>query len=289
MDYRDRKAKTHRGRVHLEQYKPKIIEGPRGIMVTRGSKTSDQVSRFLEIFNVLFKSRTQKLNSRYDTRPFEDAGLMLHLSDKHQCPLFLFGQSSKKHPSRIVIGRVFEREILDLLQLDILSFSGELAALNRIPTHQRPVFVAIGDRFETDEKFMRVRNLFHDLVRSDCAEKVHLIDSLHLVVVLTCLEDGTLVLKICEAKNKKLTDLELKIEMKLTESKLAEKEAFKIACRKPKENKKPKGLEKNTLGEQIGRVRVRQQDLKTLKLKKIKKLKNEKRSDKRDAMDGDDF
>lgn len=45
-----RKAKTHKGRRHLDKYKPKLREGDRQCIIIKGNKTSDSVTKTMQYF-----------------------------------------------------------------------------------------------------------------------------------------------------------------------------------------------------------------------------------------------
>lgn len=46
----NRKAKTHKGRRHLDQYKPKLTEDPKKCLILKGNKTSEKVTKAMEYF-----------------------------------------------------------------------------------------------------------------------------------------------------------------------------------------------------------------------------------------------
>jgi ribosome production factor 2 len=41
----NKKAKTHKGRKHLDEYLPKLVEGPRKTLFIKGNKTSEVVTK----------------------------------------------------------------------------------------------------------------------------------------------------------------------------------------------------------------------------------------------------
>jgi hypothetical protein len=43
-----KKAKTHKGRRHLDKYKPKLNEDPKQCLILKGNKTSERVKRAME-------------------------------------------------------------------------------------------------------------------------------------------------------------------------------------------------------------------------------------------------
>ena len=43
-----RKAKTHKGRRFLDQFKPKLVEDPKKCLILKGNKTTDKVTKAME-------------------------------------------------------------------------------------------------------------------------------------------------------------------------------------------------------------------------------------------------
>lgn len=176
--------------------------------------------------------------------------------------------------------------MLDLFETNIVSFTGDTAhAFNLFDANTLPVFMCFGDVFETDPQMARVRNYFADLFSPFRNEKIFLNVEfgLQLVLTLNGFEDKTLILNAFkfDKQSGSLQDLGIKLTLKVGRTKLAEPELWKEACRQPKlkiKRKEDKAKEMNPLGEQMGRVHVKQQDLKTLRLRKIKKTsgKNKK-------------
>lgn len=55
----DKKAKSHKGRRHLDLYKPKLNEEPKQCLVLKGNKTSERVTKALDCFVSLFANKGQ--------------------------------------------------------------------------------------------------------------------------------------------------------------------------------------------------------------------------------------
>jgi ribosome production factor 2 len=49
----DKKAKTHRGRKHLDELKPRLIEGPKKTLFIKGNKTSETVTHAMHTLVVV--------------------------------------------------------------------------------------------------------------------------------------------------------------------------------------------------------------------------------------------
>lgn len=204
----------------------------------------------------------------------------------------LKSSSNKKRPNNLFFGRIFEKQILDLIETNILEFEGDVDnTFKQFDLGTLPVFLCFGDVFETNPDMARIRNYFSDLFSPFRNEKIYLnVDfGLQLIITLNGFEDKTLIFNFYryDKSTNSMVDLKVKLSLKVDRVKLAEEDHFKEACKQPRLNTKKKerrNRELNTLGETEGRVFVRQQDLKTLTLRKLKSRtgkKIEKKSDKK--------
>lgn len=174
---------------------------------------------------------------------------------------------------------MFDGQVLDLFEANVVSFVGDTAnAFKLFDAGTLPVLMCFGDVFETDPAMGRVRNYFADLFAPFRTERIFLNVEfgLQMVVTLNGFEDKTLLLNVFrfDKQSGALQDLGVALTLKVGRTKLAEDDKFKEACRQPQVQKKKKAdraKEINALGEQVGRVHVQQQDLRTLRLRKIKK------------------
>ena len=62
------------------------------------------------------------LSKKNEIRPFEAVNSLEFLSQKNDCSLFMVGSHSKKRPNNLVIGRLFNYQILDMIELGVLDY-----------------------------------------------------------------------------------------------------------------------------------------------------------------------
>ena len=62
------------------------------------------------------------LSKKNDIRPFESINSLEFLSEKNDCSLFMVGSHSKKRPNNIVIGRLFNYQLLDMVEFGVLDY-----------------------------------------------------------------------------------------------------------------------------------------------------------------------
>ena len=62
------------------------------------------------------------LSKKNDIRPFESINSLEFLSQKNDCSLFMVGSHSKKRPNNIVMGRLFNYQLLDMVEFGVLDY-----------------------------------------------------------------------------------------------------------------------------------------------------------------------
>lgn len=95
--------------------------------------------------------------------PFEDDVKIQNLIVRNECNLFVFGSSSKKRPNNLVLGRLFEHELLDMVELGVTSYKGLADFKNdKIASHCKPCLVFNGPKWSETEELRRLKSLFID-------------------------------------------------------------------------------------------------------------------------------
>lgn len=287
MTEEKRKAKTLKGRKFLKRKEPQLIEGPRNTLFLRGTKTSETVSKLMHELYIFKKSQSLALSKRYDFKPFESASLLENLCTKNIAPLFMFGSNSKKKPDNLIVGRVFNSEILDMVEFGIQEFKSreELTKSVEIPINSRPCLIFQGDLFEYDAIYIRMKNLFQDFfVEGITLREIDISKGLNFAIVFSANEErlsiNTYEINLNKAKLEEpstpefinLKEIGPSCELKLRRHKFAPDDAFKLACKHPKlDKKKVKNITTNNIGDKKGKVWVDNNDISTLSIKRIKK------------------
>lgn len=107
----------------------------------------------------------------------------------------MFGSSSKKRPGNLVLGRLFEHELLDMVELGIKSYKGLQEFKNdKIGTCVKPCLVFNGPQWAQSEELRRLKSLFIDAFHRDTINNIRLQGVEH-VISLTVTEDNTILFR----------------------------------------------------------------------------------------------
>ena len=134
-----KKPKTKRAERYLLKREPKVIENVKSAMFVKGPKTSEIINKVLHnlvhssvqlrflatnrlLQYMLKKPEAIMLQKHNQKRPFEEESEINFLSDKNDCSLFAYGTHSKKRPHNLILGRCFDHQVLDMIELGVTRF-----------------------------------------------------------------------------------------------------------------------------------------------------------------------
>ena len=84
----------------------------------------------------------QKLNQKNEIVPNQDKEKIVFLCEKNLCALFMCSFHSKKKPNALYMGRIYDKQILEIFEFKVINVKGEIEnTLKQINTIQRPLFV----------------------------------------------------------------------------------------------------------------------------------------------------
>ncbi|XP_049765781.1 ribosome production factor 2 homolog [Schistocerca serialis cubense] len=290
---RIKKAKTHRGKKILQSRESKLIEDPKETLFLQGRKTSQTVLTCMKDLYAMKKPQAVMLSKKHDILPFENIVPVEDFARKYNTNLFVFGSHNKKRPNNLVLGRMYDHHLLDMVELGIDSFK----SIHDFKTVKpmlgiKPCILFVGELFEHNYEFRRIKNLLVDLFHRENVEAIRL-QGLEHVIMFTAVEDKLyfrsyrILLKKSGTRIPRVEVEEVgpSVDFKLRRVKLASDDLFKLSCKKPKELKvkKVKNISEDAFGTQHGRIHVPKQNigkLQTRKMKGLKKTFAQKKSEK---------
>lgn len=219
----------------------------------------------------------------------------LSLAQKNDCQLFMFGSTSKKRPNNLVLGRLYENELLDMVELGINKFKSLHDFHNeKIGTNVKPCLVFNGPKWKQTDELRRLKSLLVDTFHREKVERIRL-QGIEHVLSFTATEDLKIMMRSHKILLKKsglktprieLAEIGPAIDFSIRRTKIASEELYKQASRQPKALKvvKKKNVSRDELGNKHGRVHVGKQNIQNLQTRKIKGLKKSKEEKKAERM-----
>eukprot|EP00850_Spirogloea_muscicola_P009443 SM000053S17400 [mRNA] locus=s53:123370:125639:- [translate_table: standard] len=289
------RPKTPRARRVLERRAPKLHEDQKKALFLHGTKASAAVKGVLSDLYHLKKAggNATKLSRKNDAvRPFEGGGeaSLEFMSLKTDCSLFAFGSHSKKRPHNLVLGRMFDHHIYDLVELGVDRYRS-IAEFRGGGKHapqegSKPCFVFVGDEFETKPEYRQLKSILLDFFRGEDAEGFNLagLDRVFICIAAA----GKVWLRHCGIRLKKsgttvprleLVEVGPFLDLSLRRTREAgeelQKEAHRTVTKTTK--KKIKNVSTDSLAGKIGRIYMPKQEVREIALNKMKGLKRQKR------------
>ncbi|XP_008803312.2 ribosome production factor 2 homolog [Phoenix dactylifera] len=297
--------KTHRAKRALEKHAPKLVENGKKTLILHGTKTSNVLNSVLtQIYHLKRDSAVKYTKKNENIRPFESGGetSLEFFSLKTDCSLFVFGSHSKKRPNNLVLGRMYDHHVYDLVEVGVEnfkpidSFEYDKKITPRIGS--KPFFAFIGEGFESVEELKHLKEVLLDLFRGEVVENLDLA-GVDRVFVCTAISSTTVFLTHCALRLKRsgtsvprmeLVEVGPSMDLVVRRHRLPndslKKEAMKTASDQPK--KKIKNVSSDIVQGKIGKIYIPDQQVGNMPLSnEIKGLKRERREAKKNKVNGD--
>ncbi|MCL4136173.1 UNVERIFIED_CONTAM: hypothetical protein GTU68_017839 [Idotea baltica] len=228
------------------------------------------------------------MNKKNSILPFENVIPIEKMAQQHDSSLFAFVNNTKKRPHNLILGRMFDQHLLDMIELGIESYT----SLSDIPgakvsVSTKPCLVFCGPEFEGVKEYVRLKSILIDFFRGVEAKMIRLQGFEHAILFM--LVEGKLHFRSYKILLKKSGTRKPRVELEeigpsatmvLRRSKLASSDLFKTALKQPKilKPKKKKNISQDVFGTKLGRVHMTKQDLSQLQTRKMKGLKTKKKA-----------
>jgi len=282
-----RQPKTKRGRRILAKRDPQVFEGPKSALLMKGCKASREVQSLMRDFHRIRSPLSMLYMRSHEEHPFEDLSKVTSLCVKHDHGLFVFGSTTKKRPFRIILGRLFHRQLLDMQEFNVVDYKS-LDSFARSGSHSgsdavmgsKPLLVFQGSAFENDERMKRVKSLLLDFFSGPRPSQM-LLEGLSHVIVCSAGEPGgggnlpeqeapisvrryAIIFKKASSKLPlvQLEEIGPSFGMTLDRTRDPDRELWKSSIKVPKavKPKKVKNVKKDSMARKRGSIHLSKQD-----------------------------
>jgi len=283
------KPKKQRSKRALEEREPKAIENTKHALFVRGVKSSDLVNKCMKDLGNLKRPYSTFFNKKNEILPFEDATKLEFFAQKNDASLFMFGNHNKKRPNNMVIGRMYDNHLLDMVELGLENFQSLNDFKNaKVAMGSKPCLVFSGEPFAdtTNTDMQRLKSLLADFFRGPQVTNVRLAGIEH-TLQFTAVEDRIYMRSYkmhLKKSGSRVPRIELEeigpsIDWKLRRTQIASDDLMKTACKQVKnvfKEKKVKNISSDAFGTKMGAVHVDAQQIGTIQVRKMKGLKKTK-------------
>ncbi|XP_025264420.1 ribosome production factor 2 homolog [Camponotus floridanus] len=282
---------THKGKKALLKKEPQLIENAKETLCLKGKNTSQNVVDFMKDLYDLKKPNAQMMQKKNDILPFENIVPIEKFAFKYEASLFMMASHNKKRPNNLVMGRMYDHMLLDMIEFGIENYKGlKDFKVEKVSLGIKPLLIFNGEVFESNYEYRRIKNLLVDMFQREVVGRIRL-QGLEHVLSFTAIENKILLRSyriLLKKSNTRIPRIELeeigpRADLLCRRNKFASEDLFKQACKKPKElkMKKKKNISTDTLGTTHGRIHIGTQNIdkiQTRKMKGLKKTLSEKKS-----------
>jgi len=216
---------------------------------------------------------------------------------------------NKKRPNNLVLGRTFDRQVLDMMELGVLRFKSIGDYGGSVPKKRigsKPLLLFLGDLWETSSQTKRMQSFLVDFYRGDVVDKL-VVQGVDHIMVFTLTEntdatnssgDTTKTIHqrtyFCKLKKTPngdannntpmpfLTPCGPDLDMVVRREQFASQDLWRAANKQPMatRKKKTKNQSTNIFGETIGKLHVEKQDIDKVQGRKSKALRRAHKMEK---------
>ncbi|CAB9512607.1 production factor 2 homolog [Seminavis robusta] len=294
------KAPKARVQRYLNSQESKIKEGAKSTVLLKGTKCSHAMGHVLKDLRAMLAPNAKLLAKKNQIFAFDSEGQMSleFLTTKNDCALFAMASHNKKRPNNLVLGRTFDRQVLDMIEVGVTRFKSMEDYGGKVPKKRigsKPLMLFLGDIWEQNDNTRRLQSFLVDFYRGDPVEKL-VAQGLDHVMVFSLTEKmnpvtNTSVKTIHQRtyfmKLKKnpdgssntpvpfLTPCGPDLDMMVRRDQFASIDLWRAAMKQPAaaKKKKVKNQSTNMFGETIGRLHMNKQDIDKMQGRKSKALR----------------
>lgn len=216
------------------------------------------------------------------------------LPKKNDCSLFCTGAKTKKRGETLTIGRTYDGHLLDMAEFKVGAFEMMTKNVKLCSAKgSKALLIFDGEPFVNDGTWKVLREILLDFFRGETLNKIAP-SSLDHVIVFTAKNKETLLFRHylvgitnpADVNSVQLGTMGPSMDLTLGRTKLASEDLRRKALMKPqimmKGKKRSKNITKNSLGEKVGRLHVKQDKLNKLIMRRFfKKGSNQKKDSTR--------
>ena len=280
MSSEDTRVRGHVARRRKAR-EPKLVETVKTCVLLKGHKASERVSHVLRDLGLIKHDTAVTMTRKNDMLPMEDPSGLEHLCRQHDAGLFIFANTNKKRPDNVILGRTFDGQVLDMVELGVTNFESieqvqKAAGTSACMAGCRPLVVFRGEAFSNalaGSDMDTLKSLLIDMFRGRTDDELDL-EALDLVLVFTSDLEGKRVemrgyrlafgkpARTNGAPSIGLQDHGPSIDFVLRRSRIAAPAMAKFARKQAKlpGSGKQKNVSTDVLKGKVGRVHMTKQD-----------------------------
>ena len=178
------KARVQR---YLKSIDSQLKEGGKRTLLLKGIKCSQAMGNLLKDMRAMQAPNAKLLTKKNAIVAFEMDGQssLEFLTTKNDCALFALASTNKKRPNNLVLGRTFDHQVLDMVEVGVLRYKSIQDYGGSVPKKRlgsKPMMLFIGELWQQDTSCQKIQNLLVDFYRGDVVDKLVVSGLDHLIM-----------------------------------------------------------------------------------------------------------
>lgn len=285
-------GKAPKARVvrYLKSTEAKLVEGPKSTLLLKGIRCSQAMATVLKDLRAIQAPNCKLMSKKNTIVAFDTEGQhsLEFLATKNDCALFAMASHNKKRPNNLVLGRTFDKQLLDMIELGVLRYKSIADHGGSVPKKRigsKPLMLFLGDLWQHDATHTKLQNLLIDFYRGDPVDKLVASGMDHVMVFsvadASAVHQRTYFCKLKKNPNGSKTPLPYlescgpDMDFQIRRTQFAESDLWKASLKQPSatKSKKKKNQSTNVFGETVGRLHLERQEIDKMGGRKAKALR----------------
>ena len=193
----ERKAKTHKGKLYLDTFKPKLIEDPKKCLFINTNNSTEIMRMVLNELYLMRKEFSKKFSRKEDIfNIVQNKERVEFLCTKNNTTFFSLSSHNKKHPMDLTLGILYDHQVLDSFEFEVTNFIPMyyFKGAATINSDLKPIIIFQGELFESDFNYDRLKKFFIDYFQLYDKENV-VISQLRRIIAIS-IENDEKIIKI---------------------------------------------------------------------------------------------
>ncbi|GMI04596.1 hypothetical protein TrRE_jg3789 [Triparma retinervis] len=281
---------------YLKSVEAQIHEGAKAALLLKGTRCSEVMGNVLKDLRAMKAPDAKLLTKKNEINLFQDATSIEFLCTKNDTSVFALASHNKKRPNNLILGRTFDNQLLDAMELGVENYKGlnffKGAPKKRVGS--KPMFLFVGEKWSAEGAYKKLQNLLLDWFRGDPIESLNLKGLDHVIVVTEI--EGKIYFRTYFVKLKRnpnggdtpvplLTNAGPDMDLTMRRTQYATPDMWKASLKQPQQltKRKTKNKSTNMFGETVAKIHLERQDIGGHAGKRTKTLRvamaNEKREE----------
>ncbi|KAG6820954.1 hypothetical protein H0H93_009190 [Arthromyces matolae] len=185
------KPKNARSKRAMDARLPKEVEDPRTAVFVKGTHTGETVNgvmKDLTLQMALKRPNAISFSKKNPIHPFdsntESISSLEFWASKNDASLFVVGQSTKKRPNGLTFVRMYDNQVLDMMEVGVDSFTGmdSFKTPKSTPGH-KPLMHFASELFDTHPRYIQAKSILLDFFNGEVIDSICLAGLEHVISV----------------------------------------------------------------------------------------------------------